>query len=521
MKRVQKGLIAGMLCVSMTATGLGLSSVGEQWKQSRVMAEVASGINVWYGGDVVTNQTITMAVGEQLILSTEAEEKVEWTALDAKVVNVLTASGTVTGVQEGSTTVTVRTQSGKTASIQIIVANPVVNGSYKYVKMSDNTAKLVEYTETTKSDVTVPAKIDNLQVTHIGYALFGGHMEIRDLTFEYGIRSIGEFAMARTGLRSVTFPASISSISKNCFDQGNVGTIYCIKGSVPEQYAVANGKAVVTAPLEEGQTLGQPITDVNQGLDTLEPVSGDSGIIVLTNENFDEQINAPGMLIIDISTTWCNPCQRMKPYYDQLARVYKSQVRFASLDGDKYVDLVKGKGYRVDGYPTLLFLQNGELIANKVGYRDYDTLENEICTTFNIAKQEGSAPVVSEAPKASEPAVSEAPKPTEPAISETPKPTKTPEKISLEKVTIKKAVRVSKTKMKVIVKKVSKADGYKVVYADNAKFKKQRTVFTTSTSKVITGLNQKKSYYIKVTAYKKDGQGKKIYGKVSKVKKVK
>lgn len=516
MKRVQKGLVAGMLCVSMTATGLGLSGAGEQWKQSRVMAEAASGINVWYGGDVVTNQTITMAVGEQLILSTEAEEKVEWTALDAKIVNVLTASGTVTGVQEGSTTITVRTQSGKTASIRIIVANPIVSGCYKYVKMSDNTAKLVEYTETTKSDVTVPATIDGLQVTHIGYALFGQHTEIKTLILEYGIRSIEEFAMARTSFTSVTFPASISSISKNCFEQGNVDTIYCTEGSVAEQYAIANKMHVVTTPLQEGQTLGQPITDENTGLDTLEPVSGESGVIVLTDKNFDEQVNAPGMLIIDVSTTWCNPCQRMKPYYDQLARIYKGQVRFASLDGDDYIKLVKNKGYKVDAFPTLLYIKDGQLIDNKVGYRDYDTLESEICTTFGIEKQESSLPAPTEAPT-----VSESPKPTEPAVSSTPEPTKSPEKISLGKVTIKKAVRFSKTKIKVTLKKVSKADGYRIVYADNSKFKKKKTVYTTSTTKTITGLNKKKSYYIKVAAYKKDSKGKKVYGKESVVKKVK
>lgn len=518
MKKVQKGLVAGVLCVSMVASGFGITDIGSHWKQYNAMAEVVDGINIWYGGDVVTNKTITMVVGEQIVLSTESEEKVEWTALDAKVVNVLTASGTVTGMQEGTTTVTVRTESGQAASIRIVVGTPVVSGNFKYVKMSSTTAKIVEYTGIAEKKVTVPAKVDDLQVTHIGYALFGGHTEIETIIFQYGIRSIGEYAMARTALKKVEFPSSVSAISKNCFEQGSVNNIYCTEGSVAEAYAVANGKNYKTQPLVEGEVLGTPITEADTSLETIVPVSAESAVVVLTKENFEKQVHQmQGKLVIDVSTTWCNPCQKMKPYYDQLAKEYQGQVRFASLDGDEYLDLITD--CRIPGYPTLLFYEDGKLIGSRTGGMAYEDLEALIRQSFQLDDQTDTEnPMITNAPTVTEVPVGT----NEPITTEAPKVTQTPNvKITVGKATIKKAVRTSKTKIKVTMKKVSKAKGYKIVYADNANFEKKKTVFTTSTSKVLTGLKKKKTYYIKVYAYKKDRNDKKIYGKVSAVKKVK
>ncbi len=48
---------------------------------------------------------------------------------------------------------------------------------------------------------------------------------------------------------------------------------------------------------------------------------------------------------------------------------------------------------------------------------------------------------------------------------------------------------------------------------------KQKT--TSKTSLTISGLKKNKTYYVKVRAYKKDSQGKKVYGSYSAVKKVK
>ena len=72
--------------------------------------------------------------------------------------------------------------------------------------------------------------------------------------------------------------------------------------------------------------------------------------------------------------------------------------------------------------------------------------------------------------------------------------------------------------------KDSKASGYRIVYATNSKFTKGKKTVTVKSyktyKKTIKSLKSKKTYYVKVQAYK-TVSGKKYYGSYSTVKKVK
>ena len=74
-----------------------------------------------------------------------------------------------------------------------------------------------------------------------------------------------------------------------------------------------------------------------------------------------------------------------------------------------------------------------------------------------------------------------------------------------------KTTKKSKTSMKVSFKKVSGASGYEIQYATNKNFKKATKTTTSKTSCTIKELKSKKTYYVKVRAYK-TVNGKKIYG---------
>lgn len=78
-----------------------------------------------------------------------------------------------------------------------------------------------------------------------------------------------------------------------------------------------------------------------------------------------------------------------------------------------------------------------------------------------------------------------------------------------------------KGKLKVSFKKVSRASGYQIVYADNKKFKKSHKIDVNRnrTSRTISKL-KKGSYYVKVRAYKMDSRDKRMYGTYSIVKSV-
>lgn len=75
-------------------------------------------------------------------------------------------------------------------------------------------------------------------------------------------------------------------------------------------------------------------------------------------------------------------------------------------------------------------------------------------------------------------------------------------------------------KVKVTLKKVKQAKGYEIVYSTTVNFTKKTTkkITTKNLTKTIKNLKKKKTYYIKVRAYKLDGKTK-VYGRWSLIKK--
>ena len=97
-------------------------------------------------------------------------------------------------------------------------------------------------------------------------------------------------------------------------------------------------------------------------------------------------------------------------------------------------------------------------------------------------------------------------------------------KVSNKKTLPKVNLRVSKLKKgrKLVVRwnAVKGTKGYQLQYALNKKFKKKKSIQTKKTKYTIKKLKKKKTYYIRVRAYKMNGR-KKVYGKWSTVKAVK
>lgn len=77
-----------------------------------------------------------------------------------------------------------------------------------------------------------------------------------------------------------------------------------------------------------------------------------------------------------------------------------------------------------------------------------------------------------------------------------------------------------KRKVKATWEKLTNVSGYQIQYAPNKKFKKAKSKTVKSTSVTIKKLKKKKTYFVRVRAYKLV-DGKKVYGKWSAVKKVK
>ena len=169
---------------------------------------------------------------------------------------------------------------------------------------------------------------------------------------------------------------------------------------------------------------------------------------------------------------------------------------------------------------TVIFAEDGtyELTVAANGYPDF---------TFTVEKKTAVTVTPTSAPTkaaTSTPVPTKAAAPTK-AVVPTKAATPTPKvKVTApKKVTISKVSNKSSRKLKVVWKKIKSVSGYQVQIATNKKFTSGKKTYTvkkaSTTSKTITGLKKKKTYYVRVRAYKTSGS-KKVYGKYSAVKKI-
>ena len=92
--------------------------------------------------------------------------------------------------------------------------------------------------------------------------------------------------------------------------------------------------------------------------------------------------------------------------------------------------------------------------------------------------------------------------------------------IKIGKSKIKSVKKYKKKKLKFKVKKVKKADGYEVIYSKDASMKTVKIKKVNKTTVIIKRLSKAKVMYVKVRAYKRLSNGRKVYSEWSKKTKV-
>ena len=80
----------------------------------------------------------------------------------------------------------------------------------------------------------------------------------------------------------------------------------------------------------------------------------------------------PSMLLF--YAKWCGHCQKVKPIIQKLAQ--DNQVDLELVDGDERPETCSR--YKIQGYPTLVFLVDGEEVRRHVGSASEEELQKQV-----------------------------------------------------------------------------------------------------------------------------------------------
>lgn len=95
-------------------------------------------------------------------------------------------------------------------------------------------------------------------------------------------------------------------------------------------------------------------------------------------ENFDNvlgQVN-DNLVIVDFYAKWCGPCQKMKPFFEELSDIHQNVI-FMTVDIDNAEEIAQY--YNVKSLPTFKFIKNRQEIDTVVG-ADRDLIIQKLYT---------------------------------------------------------------------------------------------------------------------------------------------
>ena len=85
--------------------------------------------------------------------------------------------------------------------------------------------------------------------------------------------------------------------------------------------------------------------------------------------------------IVVVHTEWCGFCKKFGPIFDEVSQEHGKQYTFTKLDAQVNEELAKE--FKVNGFPTILFMKQGKEIAREMGYMSKEQFTAVIFKHFN------------------------------------------------------------------------------------------------------------------------------------------
>lgn len=99
-------------------------------------------------------------------------------------------------------------------------------------------------------------------------------------------------------------------------------------------------------------------------------------VVEISDVEFESFIKKYNRAVVDCWAEWCQPCRRIAPVIEELAREYREKIAFGKLNVDE--NRFTAMKYGVMSIPTILIFKDGELVDRVVGAAPKPLLEFRI-----------------------------------------------------------------------------------------------------------------------------------------------
>jgi thioredoxin len=86
----------------------------------------------------------------------------------------------------------------------------------------------------------------------------------------------------------------------------------------------------------------------------------------MTMAQYKALLNTKKLVLIDFYADWCSPCQKMKPYLEEISKEMKDKVVVIRIDADANKALAKQ--LKVDALPVLFLYKGEKMVWSNKGY---------------------------------------------------------------------------------------------------------------------------------------------------------
>lgn len=86
---------------------------------------------------------------------------------------------------------------------------------------------------------------------------------------------------------------------------------------------------------------------------------------ILTDINFEKEVNGDKLTLVDFWAEWCAPCRMLSPILEEAEKEYDSRVTFAKLDISQ--NRLTAARFKITAIPTMILFKDGKQVNSIIG----------------------------------------------------------------------------------------------------------------------------------------------------------